>query len=908
MRTNIFNIVLVLFLYSAFSSYHVTAQEFGKKRTVLPNNNLSDTIASNKDTIVPKLLPIEKDSTQITKDSLPNSKNTAEQKPKSFLENIVDRKAKGYEKLDQRSHEITLYDEAEINYQDFNLKAGKIVFNYDKSEIYAGGIKDSLGVLSQYPVFTQAGQVVEPDSIRYNTKTHKALVFQSRTSQGEFNIKAEVTKKENDSTYFMADVIFTTAKDLDNPEYYFKSKKIKLVPGKKVVTGPTNMVIADVPTPLGLPFAFFPMSEKAASGFIIPSVGDTNQQGYYLQNGGYYFAVSDNLDLTLQGDYYTNGSWGLRGNSQYAKRYKYNGRVLVRYENNIFSERGLPDYMSSKLYNIQWNHTQDAKANPNSRFSASVNMGSSQYFRQTNNTYNVGASLNNTMSSSISYSKTFESVPQVNMSLTATHSQSTNTKQVNMTLPTLNVSVDRVFPFAPKYGAKKGIIKNLNFSYNVRGENRVRIHEDNFFKQEMFDSLNTGFQHSIPISTNFKLFKYFSVTAGATYNEVWYMNTIKKEYNPQTNKVEDVRVNGFDSFRTYNFNTNIGTTIYGTFNFNKDGRIQAIRHVMRPSVGYSYTPSFEQYYDTYAIDATGQTMQDYTRFQGGLFGAPGRQNSNMLNFNLSNTFEAKMRDDENEKGEPKKVMLLNSLNFSTSYNMSADSLKWSPVRVSAGTAIFKDKMQINFNATLDPYALDNNNRRIDKFNIDNGGSLFRLTSANMTVNWSMSSNDPWFGGSADNKNQNSIDNGGRGDDLFGRTMELGDNRQSMFNNDNDKGDDPFAGFFNAKLPWDLTFAYSLTYSNAQRQNEIVNNSVMVSGNIDLTPKWKVGFSSGYDFVQKGVTFTQLRFERDLLSWRMDFSWVPIGSYTSWGFFIGIRSSMLSDVKWEKRKAPDKRYR
>jgi hypothetical protein len=611
--------------------------------------------------------------------------------------------------------------------------------------------------------------------------------------------------------------------------------------------------------------------------------------------------------LTVQGDYYTNGSWALRGNSNYAKRYKYNGRVLVRYENNIFSEKGLPDYQSSKLYNIQWNHSQDPKSNPSSRFSASVNLGSSQYFRQSNNSYNVGASLNNTMSSSISYSKTFESTPQVNLSLTATHSQSTNTQDINMTLPTLQLSVDNMFPFAPKNGIKKGIIKNLKFSYNLRGENRARTKEEFFFKKEMFDSLNTGFQHSIPISTNFKVFKYFSVTAGGNYNEVWYFDTTKKEYNPEKNKVEDIRVNGFDSFRTYNFTASVGTTIYGTFNFNKDARIQAIRHVMRPNIGYSYTPSFEQYYDTYAIDATGQTMQDYTRFQGGLFGAPGKMNSNMLNMSLSNTFEAKIRDDESETGEPKKLMLLNNLNFSTSYNISADSLKWAPVRMSAGTAILKDKMQINLGATLDPYALDNNNRRIDIYNINNGGSLFRLTSANLTMNWSMSSNDPLFGNS-DAPNQNSIDNGGRGDDLFGQSMNLGDNRDSMFGNeDDDDAEKPFEGFYNAKLPWDLTFAYSLTYNNSQRQNEIVNNSVMVSGNIELSPRWKVGFSSGYDFVQKGVTFTQLRFERDLLSWRMDFTWVPIGTYTSWGFFIGIKSSMLSDIKWEKRKSPDKRF-
>ncbi|MGS4347023.1 putative LPS assembly protein LptD [Myroides odoratus] len=895
MRTNIFNIVIVLFVLGVFSFPRVKAQEFNKTTTSLKVNNKDSKLLGGleTDTIVP------------IQDSLPSVKNAKDTiKPtKGYLEDIVYRKAKDYNKLDQKKKQITLFNEAEIKYQDFELTAGIIVFNYEQNQIYAGRIKDSLGNLSQAPVFKQGGQIVEPDSIVYNTKSQRALVWQSRTSQGEFNIKSGMTKKENDSVYFMEDVIFTTAKDLDDPEYYFKTKKVKLVPNKKVVVGPTNMVIADVPTPLGLPFAFFPMSEKAESGFIIPSVGETNQQGYYLQNGGYYFALSDKADLTLQGDYYTNGSWAMRSSSNYAKRYKYNGRVLVRYENNVFSERGLPDYQKSTIYNIQWNHSQDGKANPGSRFSASVNMGSGQYFRQSNNSYNVGASLNNTMNSSISYSKTFESTPQVNMSLSATHSQSTNTGRVNMSLPTLQASVDRMFPFAPKNGSKKGLIKNLNLSYNLRGENRVDIHEDNFFKQPMFDSLNSGFQHTIPLTTNFKLFKYFSVSAGGTYNETWVFNTIKKQYNPETNRVEDIRVNGFDRFSTYNLNTNIGTTIYGTFNFSKDSKIQAIRHVMRPSVGYSYTPSFEKYYDTYNIDATGLTVQDYTRFQGGLFGAPGKMNSNMLNMSLSNTFEAKIRDDE-EKDGFRKLMLLNSLNLSTSYNMSADSLKWSPMRVSTGTALFQNKMQINVGATLDPYALNNNNQRIDVFNINNGGSLFRLTSANVTVNWSLNSNDPLFG-NRENPNQNSIDNGGRGDDLFGQAGNLGDNRESMF--DNNKEDRPFEGFYNAKLPWDLTFAYSLTYSNSARQNEISNNSVMMSGNIELTPRWKVGFSSGYDFAQKGVTFTQFRFERDLLSWRMDFTWVPIGTYTSWGFFIGIKSSMLSDIKWEKRKAPDKRY-
>ncbi len=867
------------------------AQEFRTQSNSLSIERQTDTVNIKNDTLsIPQVVKPK------TKDSLP--------KKKPFLEGIVYRSAKDYEKLDQKNKELTLYNEAEIKYLDFEISAGKIVFNYEKNEIYAGRIKDSVGKLVQKPIFKQGEQIVEPDSIRYNTKTQKAMVWNSRTSQGEFRIKADITKKENDSVYFMKDVIFTTAKDIENPEYYFKTRKVKFVPKKKVVTGMTNMVIADVPTPIGLPFAFFPMTENAESGFIIPTFGDTNLQGYYLQNGGYYFAISDKVDLTLLGDYYTNGSYALRGETSYAKRYKYNGRFVARYENNIFGERGLPDYQRASNYNIQWSHSQDPKANPGSRFSASVNMGSSQYFRQTNNSYNVGASLNNQMNSSISYSKSFETVPQVNLSLAATHSQSTNTGDINMTLPTLQVSVDRIFPFANGDGPKKGLIKNLNLSYNVRGENRVRTKEEYFFKQAMFDSINSGFQHSIPLSTNFKILKYLSVTAGGNYNEVWYFNTIKKEYDPEKGRVIDNRVNGFDSFRTYNLNASIGTTVYGTFNFGKDAKLQAIRHVMRPNMNYSYTPSFDRYFDTYAIDASGRTFEEYTRFQGGIFGAPGQHYSNIVSFGVGNSFEAKVRDDESETGDPKKVMLLNTLNLSSSYNISADSLKLAPLRVSAGTGLFQDKMQINFGATLDPYAIDNSGRRIDKFNIDNGGSLLRMTSANVTINWSLNSEEPFFG-TGQNQSKQNVQNGGRGDDLFGRSTDLSDGRNSMFDEEEER---PFTGFYSAKLPWDLTFAYSLTYSNTNRNSQITNNSVMVSGNIDISPKWKVGFSSGYDFVQKGVTFTQLRFERDLLSWRMDFNWVPIGDYTSWGFFIGIKSSMLSDIKWEKRSTPDKRYR
>ncbi|CAN1546719.1 Imp Organic solvent tolerance protein OstA [Flavobacteriaceae bacterium] len=889
MHTNLFNIVLLAF-FLTIGSAKSYSQDLPKKSTEIAPKNEPETLNVNVKDLV-------KVSDTIKKDTIKTKK--------ALLEGKIKRTAVGYEKINQKKKQMTLYDKAELYYQDIELKAGIIVMDYEKNEIYAGRLKDSTGKYTQLPIFKQGANVIEPDSIRFNYKTKKALVWNSRTEQNDFRIKAEITKRENDSVYFMKRARFTTSKDVDNPEYYFQTSKVKFVPGKKVVVGFTHMVIANVPTPIALPFAFFPMSETSQSGIIMPTFNDTRLRGYSLQNGGYYFALSDNYDLALLGDYYTNGSYALRGESSYAKRYKFSGNVNIRFENLITSERGYPDYSKSNIYNIQWSHTKDQKSNPNSRFSASVNLGSSTYFQQSINQINNNSRLNNTLSSSISYSKTFNSVPQVNMSLSATHSQNTQTQTINMTLPSLQVSVDRIFPFAPKEGIKKGVLKNINLQYSLKADNRIATTDEFFFKPQMFREAQSGFQHSIPLSTNFKIFKYFSASATANYNEVWYLKTNKKSFDVLTNKVIDTDVNGFDAFRTYSFSSSLGTTIYGTFNFGDKKRIKSIRHVMRPTASFSYTPSFEKYFDTYASDGSGTIIKEYTRFEKGIYGAPGLGNSKVMSFDLSNTFEAKVTDSDSTKTEPKKIMLLNNLNFHTDYNATSDSLRWSPLRISGGTTFFNNKMNVNFGTTLDPYAIDNSGRRINTFNINNGGSLFRMTSSNMTLNYSLSSKD---GDDKDKKNDQGERNGGRSDDLYGTNTDFSDRRESQFGEKDKDEKEEVTEFFKSKLPWDLTMAYSLTYSNSNRENTIIGNTLSLSANVDLTPKWKIGASSGYDFVQHGVTYTQLRFERDLLSWRMDFNWQPFGDNAFWGFFIGIKSGVLSDIKWEKRTVPDRQLR
>jgi lipopolysaccharide assembly outer membrane protein LptD (OstA) len=890
LQRNLFYIVF-LTIFLTLGNGKTYSQEVPKRTKSFKSKNQTDTpkTSTKKEVTTTELTEVKIKPETIVK--------------KPLLESKIRRKAVDYEKLDQKKKLITLYNQAEVYYQDIELKSGIIVIDYEKSEIYAGRIKDSTGAYTQLPYFKQGTNIVEPDSIRFNFKTKKALVWNSRTNQGEFNVKAEITKKENDSVYFMKGARFTTSKDVDNPEYYFQTNKVKFVPGKKVVVGFTNMVIADVPTPIAMPFAFFPMTEESRSGLILPSYNDSNTRGFSLQNGGYYFALSDHYDLTILGDYYTNGSYGLRFETSYAKKYKFSGNFNLRFENLINSERGYPDYSRTNIYNIQWSHSKDGKSNPNSRFSASVNLGSSKYFVNSINQVNVNGRLNNSLSSSISYSKTFNSIPQVNVTVAATHSQNTNTEEINMTLPTMQISVDRIFPFAPKDGVKKGFFKNINLQYNVRAENRIATTDSLFFKPQMFEDAKVGFQHSIPLSTNFKVFKYFSATTSVNYNEVWYLKTIRKQFNATENQVVDTEIQGFDAFRTYSFTAGLGTTIYGTFNFGEKKRIQAIRHVMRPNLSYSYTPSFAKYYDTYDPDGSGTMSKEYTRFDNGIFGAPGKNMSNNLGFNLSNTFEAKVTDKDSTKTEPKKIMLLNNLNFSTSYDITADSLKWSPMRVSGGTLLFKQKMNVNFAATLDPYAINNSGNRINTWNIDNGGSLFRMTSANMTMNYSFSSG----GENKDKKNKQGERNGGREDDLFGTNTDLADRRTSQFKDDEDS-EDKLSDFFKYDLPWDMNLAYSITYSNNNREQKVTGNSLMVSMNTDLTPKWKIGVSTGYDFVSNGVTFTQFRFERDLLSWRMDFNWVPFGDNANWGFFIGIKAGVLSDIKYDRQNQPDRAIR
>ena len=825
-------------------------------------------------------------------------------KPKEAIEAIIDHKAEDYILEDVVHKTVTLYNRAEVNYGDINIKSGNIIINYLNNLVIARGIKDSVGAYSQLPVFVQGYEESVQDSIVFNFKSEKALIYGLQTEQNGIITLGEKTKKMNDSTIFVRGIRFTTS-DKKNPDYYLATKKAKIVPNKKIIVGPTKLVIADVPTPVIMPFAYLPLTSSKASGFIVPSYGESNSQGFFLQNGGYYFAGNDFYDLALTADIYSNSSWGFSAESAYKVRYKHSGTFRFNYESLIFGQKGFDDFSKSENFNLRWSHTQDSKANPNTRLSASVNLGSSKYYRQSLNQLNNSQTLTNTLRSSISFYRKFADTP-FNLSVTASHAQNTNTEVITMSLPTLQVNMDRIYPFAPKSGTKKNALQKMGLNYSLKADNRFTTTDDEFFSQKMFDEAKSGIQHRTTLSTNIKLLKHLTLSPNASYKETWYFKSLEKSYNENTKEIITDTIGGFTAFREYALGASLSTNVYGLYKF-KGKKLKAIRHTVRPSISFNYKPDFGFYYEDVQRSDDPEDLLNYSPYSLGLYGSPSRGLSNTVGISIANSLEAKIAPkEEDPENKDRKVKILNNLNLRTSYNVAADSLRWSPVSLTAGTQLLKNKLSVNMGATLDPYAINANGVKYNVFNINNNGSLFRLTRANLTMSYSISSKDL-------NKNKNSnteqeddsIDNL-QNTDLFGKNLRENTSTSQDSKTTSSKEEEKEVTLYQNSIPWSLRLSYSSTYANGARQNEISNNSLMFSGDLDLTPKWKVGASSGYDFKNKGFSYTQIRISRDLDSWRLNFNWVPFGTRSSYYFFIGVKSPMLSDLKWDKRNVPDRR--
>ena len=886
MQTNLSYILLFCSIF--FIEIGFSQDLKSKKKTALPAVKKDSIFKSNKDSLALKKIDT------ITVDSI---------KPKETIEDIIVHVAKDYTIQNAKDKTVTLYNEANITYTDIDLKAGIIVVDYKKNTLFAKGIIDSTGY-TQRPVFKQGSQESEQDSMIYNFKSKRALIYGLKTKQGEMFTYGEKTKRVNDSTIYVRNIRFTTS-EKKVPDYYIATDKAKLVPGKKIIVGTSNLVLADIPTPIFLPFAYFPLSETSVSGFLIPAfdTGSSNR-GIGFQNGGYYFAISDYMDLTVLGDLYSNGSWGARISSNYRKRYRFSGSFSLNFENNINGIRGFDDFSKANNFNIRWSHNQDAKASPNSRFTASVNLGSSKFFRESQNQFNVSQTQTNSFNSSINYSKTFVGTP-FNMNLTASHQQNTNTEEITMTLPSLTVNMNRIYPFAGKDGVQKTPIQKMGFNYTMQGQYLINTTDDEFFTSKMFETARSGVQHKTGTSTNIKALKYFTLSPSASYEETWQFDYIQKNYDITDNVVVTDTLRGFKSYREYNAGVSLSTNIYGTFNF-KRGRLKAIRHTFRPSVSYSYRPDFkDKYIQQVRQSADATDLLDYTIYDQGIYGAPSSGVSNSIGISLNNVIEAKVAPkDPDSDEEDEKITILNNLNFSSSYNIAADSLRWSPVSFSAGTRLFKDKLAVNISGSMDPYKVVQSTTgtitRINEFN----PNILRLTNASLTANYSISSAD--FDKEDKDKSKNSGNGAQNNVDVIGADINPTDRfNQNNTNNDEDK--DKEAKLYRADIPWSINLAYSTSYTNNGIDGgEIGIHSIMFSGNLELSPKWKMGYSSGYDVKGGAFTFSRFNFTRDLDSWQFNFNWVPFGTNSSYTFFIGVKSSVLSDLKWDKNKPADRR--
>ncbi len=892
MQSNLSYLLLFFCFFCIKFSY---AQDLPKKnKIVIPSVKKDSLQTKKKDSVIGvkknNALLKEKDTTAI--DSIT---------PKESIEDLITHVAKDYTIQDAKNNKVTLYNEASITYTDIDLKAGIIIIDYKKNTLFAKGIKDSTGYV-QKPNFKQGIQESEQDSLIYNFKSKRAIIYGLKTQQGEMLTYGEKTKRVNDSTVYIRKIRFTTS-EKENPDYYITTNKAKIVPGKKIIVGTSNLVLADIPTPLFLPFAYFPLTEKSMSGFLIPAFDTgSSQRGIGFQNGGYYFAINDYVDLTVLGDAYSNGSWGVRFSSNYNKRYRFNGTFSFNFENNINGIRGFDDYSKANNFNIRWSHNQDQKASPNSRFTASVNLGSSRFFRESLNQFNIAQTQNNTFNSSINYNKNFVGTP-FNMAVTASHQQNTNTQSITMTLPSLTLNMNRIYPFAGKNGVKKNPIQKLGFNYNMQGQYLINTTDDEFFTSKMFETARSGMQHRTSTNTNIKAFRYFTLSPSANYEETWQFDYIKKQYNQNTNSIVTDTLRGFKSYREYNLGVSLSTNIYGDFSFKK-GRLKAIRHTIRPTISYTYRPDFrDNYLQQVQQSANPLDVIDYTLFDNGIYGAPSGGLSNAIGISLNNVLEAKVAPkDPDSDEEDEKIMILNNLNFNTSYNIAADSLRWSNVSFSAGTRLFKDKLAVNFNGSLDPYQVNENGARINKFN----PNLLRLSNANLTANYSISSKD--FEKDSSKETENNSGNGANNPpDTMGAVIDPTNRFGGQPNTNSNSNETTETELYNAKVPWTLNLVYSATYrNNGLAPGEIGVHTLGFSGNIELSPKWKVGYSSGYDVKNGAFSFSRFNFTRDLDSWQFNFNWVPFGSNSSYTFFIGVKSSTLADLKWDKNKPPDRR--
>lgn len=815
----------------------------------------------------------------ISTDSLNLKKNS------KVIESRIDYSATDSVRFDMISKKVYLYRKGEIKYQKIDLKSGQIEVEFDKRELRACGIKDTNGRIGEKPEFNDDGTAFKSEELYYNFDTKKGVITTLKTQEGESYIHGERVKKmENDVTYIKHGK-FTTCDD-DHPHFDIRFNRAKMIPNDKIVTGPAMIYIADVPTPLFIPFGFFPNKKGQSSGIIIPNPGSAPRRGFFFKEGGYFFAFSDKLNLKLTGDIYSRGSWAIRGFSNYAKRYKYNGSINLSYSLNKYGEQGDPDFEKSRDFSIQWVHNQDPKAHPNHRLSANVNLVSSNSYKYS---LNANSYFTNTTQSSINY--TTNLWDRFSMSVDFSQTYNINTGDMNINLPSITLnSTQRYYPLKhKKQVGKTKWYENINLNYSLRADNQLNTNDSALLDKKTFKNMKNGMVHSIPINSSFNIFKFINISNSINYTERWYTQTVEKRWISDTTYqgadtilpyLEVTKSNRFAAARDFSFNASASTRMYGIVQF-KRGPIVAIRHVLNPSVSFSYRPDFSQkfwgYYKTYT-DKYGKEVP-YSIFEEGIYGSPPSQKYGSIGFSLGNNLEMKVRSKKDTVSGTTKIVLIESFSLSTAYNLAADSLNWSPISLYARTTLFK-KIAVSYSSIWDPYVILPNGQRINQFEWTKNRRFLRLENTTWTfdVSWSLNSK----GKTASNPLPLPS-----GYDYYGINEVLG--QQVDFS-----------------IPWNFSVNYNYRYTSSRiaslfSYTKTYVQSLGMSFDMNVTPKWKVGVRSGYDFETGEFTYTSLDIYRDLHCWEMLFNWIPFGYRSSWNFTIRVKANMLREsLKYEKK--------
>jgi hypothetical protein len=864
-------------LYAAFAI---------KADTLIKNNN-----QVKADTLAPADSLVKADTTEAKKDTTGKDLKLEYDLVRHADDSIVQ---------DLRSKKVYLYGNAEITYGDIDLKAAYIAVDFNNNTVFAQGMKDTAGKVIGLPQFKQGSEVYDAKTIRYDFVTKKGIIHGVSTKQNEGYLHGSKVKRLPDNSFNVENGEFTTC-DLPTPHYAFKFHKGLVIPGKLIVTGPVYMEVEGIPTPLALPFGIFPNNPKRTSGLIIPSYGESTNQGFYLQGGGYFWDINDHMTLKVTGDIYTGGSWTVSPLFTYKKRYRYNGSLALSLGKVILSTKGSPDYTNQRSFSIRWQYAQDPKTHPYGTFSANVNIMSRSYSKYA--TMNTNTYLSNTFSSSVSYQRNFGK--HFHFTASGDFTQNVNQHTILLNLPTITFSSDQFYPFRKQNSTKKGLLDGLTVQYSLNAKNSLNTTDSTIFTSQSMRDMQNGIQQIIPISLPLKIFKYFTLSNSININDWIYTSSIRRRWvndttNGATPGVKTDTIPGFNNVFSYSLNTSLSTKIYGMVKFKK-GPIRAIRHVISPSIGFSYTPDFSNSFWGYAAQYMDYSnpaaypdgrLVTYSKFQNGIFGGPVMQKQENLVFSINNQLEIKVPSKKDTVTGMKKIPLIQDLTISGSYNFAADSLRLSPINVSGRTKLWKG-LNLQYNAVLNPYASDSNGMNINRTVWEESRRLYQSTGTwNVSFNFSLGPDT--FKKKKGAKKESVADS-------TAQTNKAPGQFPHGFQNETPKA--------NWKIPWSLSLNYNFRYTHVRnyRANVWSAQKTMVqtlgfNGQLSFTKNWKFSMNSGWDFTNHQLSFTSVNIYRNLHCWEMRFSWIPLGPRKSWNFTLQIKAGMLKDLKLTKQKS------